>query len=940
LKMGKPTQIGAGRRLLAVIPLVLSLWCRIWGLDPDRRVDQYPMDQWEISTGIPSNTVISIAQTPDGYLWIGTSRGLVHFDGLEFVPPPPDRDGVCVPREIRTLLLDRQGRLWIGSPEGLTLYHSPIGRFKTFTHTDGITGDGIRCLKEDMRGNLWISFTSSYVNRFSDGEFTAFNASHGLLGKKINAIVENRQGHLLFGSRENGVFIYRDGKFSPYPIAGLASRLIITMYEDQDGDLWVGTNDGLFRLTGKTGETGSEIERYSVSHGLTHNYITTIHQDSEKNLWVGTHKGLNRLKKREAGPLVFESLLRPFCISCLFEDREKSLWIGTDDAGMKRLRDGKFTAYAPLEEYPEVIPLSLFEDRQGDTWIGTFDGKLFHCRQSRIIESIRIPELVGTSIAAIAEDAQGNLWLGTLGKGVMQRKGRRIVPFTTQQGLADNMVTSIYRDSRDNLWFSTFDGVSVRRHPGGIIQSFNSRHELPGKVVHNVYEDKRHNIWIATDRGIMVLKDGQTARKDRTFYLTGVSVTCIYEDPSDPGAEGQVYWIATDGAGLTRLSLKNGSPNITSCTMAQGMTTNAVYQFLEDQQGNFWLMSDSGILRVGKGELNRFAGGGRDRVNCTSFGVSDGLKSLEFDNVSSRNSALKTRNGEFWFITKKGISIVNPAKVRIDKSPPPVVIEQVLFDRQSVFPHPGAAAGPLTCKGITNFSFHFTAPTFLSPGKVRFKYRLEGEDRQWVFLLPGPGQERIARYQDLSPGTYTFRVTAGSAEEVWNQVGASLTFTLKPLFYQTALFKTAVLLLLLLLLAAALYIYTKRPLEKRPKYKGTPLNPYFAEECIKKLKHLMEVEKLYTDADISLQSLADKISITPHQLSQLLNEKLNHNFADFINSYRIEEARQILQGPKGARQRMTAVAAAVGFNTLAAFYSAFKKYTAMTPAQYKRKHHK
>ena len=213
---------------------------------------------------------------------------------------------------------------------------------------------------------------------------------------------------------------------------------------------------------------------------------------------------------------------------------------------------------------------------------------------------------------------------------------------------------------------------------------------------------------------------------------------------------------------------------------------------------------------------------------------------------------------------------------------------------------------------------------------------MEGIDREWIFLPPG--QERAAHYKDLAPGTYTFRVTACNAEGVWNQTGDSLTFTLKSRFYQTFLFKIAVLFLLTVILVIAFFIYKKKKLssETREKYKGSPLNADFADECITKLKYLMEIEKVYCDADITLQSLAEKMSIAPHLLSQLLNEKMDRNFADFINQYRIEEAKNILKTPRGAQRKISTVAIEVGFNTMAAFYNAFKKHTNMTPTRYKK----
>jgi ligand-binding sensor domain-containing protein/AraC-like DNA-binding protein len=924
------------RQLLAAAIIISLFWCPLLGLDPDKPIEQYLVDQWEIAEGIPFNTVLSIAQTPDGYLWLATYKGLVRFDGMKFLTIPFTNKGEIESLENtipEILFVDKEGNLWIGSSAGLTLYQHQTSQFKTYTPADGITKDRIRTIKDDMKGNLWIGFFTSYLNRFSNREFTVFNASHGLGGKKINAIVEDRKGNLLFGTREKGVFVYRDGKFFKYPISGLDNAQIITMYEDRKGDLWIGTNNGLLRVTDKG------TVRYTIQEGLSNDYITDIIEDSDQNLWAGTVKGLNRIKKREDSAIDVKSVLNPFSIVCLFEDREKSLWVGTDGSGIKRLKDGKFISYEPytrLHTHLEEILLSLFEDRHGDTWIGTFNGKLLRCRGSDFVESMEFPAISGTGISSLAEDAAGNLWLGTLGNGVFQKKKERtLVQFTTRQGLADNVVTSIFRDSQDNLWFSTSDGVS--RYRNGILESWKSRDGLAGKMVHNIYEDKMQNIWIATDKGVTVLKNGKMTKKSMEHFLQNVSVTCIYEDLSASDVSGSVYWMATHGAGLKRLTFKDRTAAVTSYTTADGMTTNFIFQFFEDPQENFWLMSDSGILRVSKRELNQYAqniGGGGDKINCTSFGISDGMKSIEFNNAFSRNSALKKGNGEFWFTTKKGITIVNPTEIEVNKFPPPVVIEAVIFNQQPIAPR-GINADAYVFKGITDFQFYFTAPTFLSPEKVKFKYQLEGADREWVFLPPD--SERVAQYQNLKPGTYTFKVIASNNEGVWNRTGDSMTFTLKPFFYQTILFKIAIFLLLIALGAAGFYIYKKRPFEKQAKYKGSPLTPQFADECIKKLRYLMEIEKLYCDAELSLQALADKLSISTHLLSQILNEKLNQNFADFVNSYRIEEAKKILQEPRGAQQKITTVALEVGFNTLVAFYNAFKKYTNMTPAQYRKK---
>lgn len=933
---------GSVRYLLICILFFQFFLFPLWGLDPNNSVDRYLVDQWGTTKGLSSNTVISIVQTPDGYLWLRTDKTLVRFDGIKFSIVPYLPGNKISPPD--ALYVDREGCLWIGSTEGLTSYHYKTGQFKTFTSTDGLTADRIRRIKEDMNGNLWISFWAGYVNRFSNGKFILFDQSHGLKGKKINAIVERKNGTLLFAAREDGIFKYQDGGFFNFPAPGSGTQLIINaMIEDRRGNLWIGTTNGLFYIT----HEGSV--KYTSPGALSDNRIADILEDSDGNIWIGTEDGLNRIQNAQNGKVRFDGLLKSLKVLCLFEDNEKNIWVGTLNSGIRRLKDGKFESYSPLDPFQEETFLSLFRDPRGDTWIGTVSGELFHCRGNEFIETTIDPALSGVGIAAIAGDADGNLWLGTTGKGIFQEKNGKFNHLTTDKGLSDNLVTSVFRDSRDDLWFSTFDGVSVYRPSDGVIESFTDGDGLVGKTVHNVYEDKVHDIWIAADKGITVLSRGEIAKQNKEF-LPGIDVTCIYEDPFPPEGEGKVFWIATHGYGLKRLRLKDRK--VTSYTIEQGMTTNFLYRFFEDQQGNFWLMSNSGILRVSKNELNSLAAGDPDKIHCTSFDVSDGMKSAQFNNEFSSHSALKTGTGELWFITRKGISIINPEKIGINKIPPPVVIETAFFNQRPVPIHNRSGKEASGFKGKGDFSVSFTAPTFLAPEKVRFRYQLVGYDGDWTFLPPG--RERAALYPGLSPGTYTFRVTACNAEGIWNRTGDSTTFSLEPFFYQTSLFKIALLLLLAVFFFAALYLFRKRisklrvneeEIEKKEKEeeekakkdeqsKGLNLSPLYIEECIKRLRHLMEVDRVYRDETITLNSLADRLSIPRHQLSWILNEKLKRSCPDFINYYRINEAREILRNPGRDVPKITALAHDVGFNAMTAFYKAFKKFTGKTPTQY------
>lgn len=905
---------------IGLITLFLShLFCfHLSALDRDKPLDQYLMDEWNTATGLPSNTVRSIARTPDGYLWLAVTRGLLRFDGIKFSKIYFHKvQGNKSDKDITpdTLYVDKEGTLWIGSIAGLTEYRYKTRKFKTYTKKDGITGDRFRRIKADMNGGLWISFFASYLNRFAGGKFTAFNASHGLEGKKINSIIEDTKGTLFFGTRENGVFKFQQGKFVKHEIPGLGhDYLISVMYEDEKGALWIGTNKGLFRVTDGT------TDIYTFKHGLSDNYIRDVIEDNDGNLWVGTVNGLNRIRRNHSGAISFDYMLKDVVITCLFYDNEDNLWVGTYDSGIKRLKDGNFRPYAAIKKSQREIIYSIFEDGGGDIHIGSIHGELYKCRAGKCIETLKIPGASGIGITAFEEDENGNLWLGTNGKGVFQGKGGTFVNFTSENGLADNLVISIFKDSRNNLWIGTFDGVS--RYSNGVFKSFKVGDGLAGRIAYNVYEDRDFHIWIATDKGVNVLKNGEFTGNGLNVYLKDIPVTSIFED------EDGVYWMGTHGSGLKRFE----KGKFVSYTTAEGMVSNFIYQLLEDEGGYLWMMSDRGVLRVKKDELKEFAAGRIHDINCSTFGISDGMQSVEFTNQFSRNSALETRDGEFMFITNKGITIVDPGKIKINKSPPPVVIEHVFFNDDALdIPLPGDKN---SFYGIKWFAFYFTAPTFNSPEQIKFKYKLEGYNKDWVFIQQG--EKRMARFYNLEPGTYTFRVTAGNNDGLWNKSGASLTFTLKACYYETKTFKIIVFIAFVLLAAGGYFLFKKRPFGKSKKYKSSSLSPIYVEECIKKLNYLMDMEKVYRDETISLQSLAEKLSLTPHQLSQILNEKLDKNFADFINTYRIEEIKRLLADPKTANRKIFSLAVDVGYNTRTAFNAAFKKYTKMTPSEYKK----
>lgn len=925
-------------RFLLTLIILHVLGVIVWGLDPDKKINQYPTDNWQKNDGLPSDAILAINQTGDGYLWVSTSNGLVRFDGEQFTP-----FGIALihtlPATIiaNSLLVDRsKNTIWIGHSDSLLSFNFETGQTHNYNKTNGLTGKKIRRLMLDMNGNLWITFMAGGLKRVGpDGKVQQFNLAQ-LEDKKINSILEDQHGNLFLATIGDGVFLYKnnDTSASWYQIDGLGKEFIVNLYQDQRERLWIGTKNGLYIFDGE------KTQHFTIKHGLVGNHIADIYEDSDSNLWIpAISGGLSRVTIDKSGNVSLESELREYSIISIFEDREKNLWLGTLKNGLIRLKDRKFSSYTPIEEYHEELLTAVFEDRIQNIWISTYNGSLFHIRDGILHKTPTSPKLTGIPINAIAEDKTGNLWLGTTGKGVFNKTKNGFLHITKKENLADNDVTSIFCSKSGKMWFATANGVSVYNHSDGTIQSFTQHDGLSGKNAYNFFEDQNGNIWVAADQGVTVLKDGKMDQDHVMRYLEGVSVSSIHEDLTAPANEGPVFWLATQTQGIKRLSIR--SKNIVSFTTAHGMVTNTIYQLHLDNTNIFWLSSGKGLLRLNRSELNRFTLKNLAKINCISYDETDGMKSAEFNNRFSRHSAIQTANGELWFITKKGIVTVNPSEIVINKKPPPVVIEKIIINQKV---HPLPQKGNITVPaGTKEISFRFTAPTFRSPEKVRFKCQLEGYENGERLLLPG--SERAVEYRGLAPGTYTFKLKACNSDGIWNPTGASLAFSIAPYFYQTLFFKIVIMLVLLGFGVIAFYTFKnynqriREKIEKEKQKRKTPkplLHPDFAEEQIKRIKYLMEEKKVYRDGKITLPKLAKKLSIRHDQLSRILNEHLNSNFPEYINHFRIEDAKNILSSPKGTQKKIDMLAFEVGFNAATTFNKVFKKYTGKSPGQYRR----
>ncbi|UCH94741.1 MAG: helix-turn-helix domain-containing protein [Candidatus Aminicenantes bacterium] len=898
---------------------------KMTALDPNTPIRKYLLDEFVVGRGIPTNTITAIAQTPDGYLWVGTPDELVKYDGQQFETIDQHLYTEETDTRINCLMADRQGALWIGVGEGIVRYLD--GTFNKFLKKYTLPKIYAKSMVEDMYGNIWIGTEHNYLYRYDHETFTLYDTASGLADTNIISLCADSKGNLWVGTFSEGLFKGYNGTFVPYDLERQTDQYpftVYSIYEDRKGFIWVGTSEGLFRVKNNI------VRHFTPGHGLSNPFILDILEDRDGNIWVGTRSGICRIQEDPTGKISIDTFFEytvdegHIAINCLFEDMEKSIWIGTVGYDMKRLREARFFTYSRKHSIPN-FRLTLYNTRDGDTWVGSMMGELYRFKDGAFTRFLQLENpSEAAEITAIEEDARGNLWLGTTMRGLFQLKNGKLIHHAdedTEAPLPRYPIYTITRDSKNNLWITTYLGGLVC-YRDGVFKTYRTEDGLTSNWVTNVHEDKNRNLWIGTSQGLTILPGGQWHPQKIKTHLPDTQISAIYED------ENSVFWIGAYNSGIVRL--KEDQPF--SYTTADGLGSEYIFQIKEDNRGNLWMSSYDGVLKVSKKELNDFAAGKTKYLNCITFSLSDGMHSV-LCSSRYRNSIIKTQTGELWFATRKGIAAINPDKIKINKTPPPVVLKRIIFNYQTIT---GAQSGK-SYKGIKSILFFFTAPTFISQERVKFKYKLVGFDKDWILLESD--QERMVHYENLPPGQYTFRVIACNSDSIWNNTGASFGFTLKPWFYETLTFKISSGLMVVLIVLGTYYTLKKYFYfhKIKDKYKQSTLDPVKTETYVQKLVYLLKEEKIYKDQQISLDSLAQKLSLQPRELSQLINEQLNKNFWGLINSYRMEEAFQLLKDSKKNQSPILDIAFEVGFNSKEAFNRVFKKHTGMTPSQYKKK---
>jgi PAS domain S-box-containing protein len=836
--------------------LSASLWNQaVVALDPKKAITQYVHNSWRVEDGLIQKNIMALQQTRDGYLWIGTMEGLLRFDGANFTLFDKTNTPGLNLGYIWSLYEDGEGSLWIGT-YGAGLSRFKDGRFTAYTTSDGLSHGMVRALCGAKDGSLWVG-TNSGLNRFKDGRFTVYTVKDGLLNDYVRALHEDRNGVLWIGTM-GGLYQLKDGRFTAAPLKDESGnqevKPVYAIHESRDGSLWFGMHGGgVNRLKDGT------LTAYTTRQGLTSNFVQVVREDRNRNLWIGTQGGgLNRFKDGAFTAFTKQEGLTNNTVYSIIEDHEGSLWVGTvGGGGLNRFRDGKFLSYTMQEGLIGERAFSVYAGTDGSVWIAG-EGGLNRLKDGRITSYAATALFANPVVRAVHQTKDGAIWIGTEGGGIGRFKDGRWTTYTKEDGLSNNTVWSLGEDNEGTLWIGTEVGLS--RFKDGKLTAYTQRDGLPSDVVRGLYVGRDgRTVWLGTNGGLVRVRDGVFTTLATKDGLSSNMVRSFHED-----ADGTL-WVGTLGGGLNRL--KDG--RLSSFTPTDGLLDDALWGIIEDDTGNLWMSSNKGLLQVSKRQLDARAEGRIRSIQCTLYTLADGLKGETTGGSSP--AACKTKDGRLWFPTVKGVVAVDPERLESNSLVPPVVIEQAIIDKQTIELRSSAQLSP----GGGALEFHYTALSLLAPDKVRFKYKLEGFDPDWI----NAGARRVAFYTNIPPGRYRFRVTACNNDGLWNERGASFDFYLQPHFYQTYWFY-AVCLLGLISLGVAGYRLRVRQMTVRARELARLVDERtkaLQQEVAERERVTGRLESSLSLVQATLESTADGILVVDREGKVV---DYNHKFAE------------------------------------------------------------
>ena len=748
-------RLGAVRAGFCTLLLLCGWLSSAYALSPSKAITQYSITAWSQEDGLPQNTIRAITQTTDGFLWVGTEEGLARFDGYEFVAFGRDQ-GQLPSNSVTALAAGQDGSLWIGTSDGVTQFSHQ--RFRTFTEKDGLPANRVSALFVDHAGVVWI-VAGGNLSRFDGSHFTNFIHERDIPMRALRSVSEDER-HVLYLAGTNSVVRFENGRFLPiFDPSVLEGFFPANVVADHQGNLWVDGTKGLIRRS-----PDGKISRFGSREGLSDSFgLNAIKEDRDGNLWVGTDRGLARLEGQRFRTLT--EVLGQAAVRCLFEDREGNLWAGTE-RGLLRVRDDVFTVFGKSEGLPSDEPNVIFEDRSGEIWAGFLDAGLMKFPSHH--PSQATPAGLGKGrVYSIRPMHNGDLLVAAR-EGLMRWSSGRLRTFIPPDPQGRKRVYDALEDAAGRIWLAV---------PNGLGQLKGDEFQTVIPVASPVMSDSAFvrlaegtdgSLWAGTIQGgLWHLGPGANRLYTMADGLSSDKIRSLYSDPDG------TLWIGTLDGGLN--AFRDG--HFQRFTARDGLLSDDISNVLDDGQ-DLWLSTTRGICRVSKTQLWDFAAHRVKHLDTVNYGSADGLRSGQAPpDIGGRASRLS--DGSLWFPTARGIAVYTPKPTMRVKAAPPVYIVEMTADGRRI----DGPAHPRIPPGLGRVEIRYSALYLSAPERVRYSYKLDGLDADWVAV----GSRRGVIYNNLGRGQYRFRVRAELPDGP--PAEASYEFELLPHYYESGWFR-------------------------------------------------------------------------------------------------------------------------------------------------------
>ena len=776
-------------KVLSGLLALLCLWPLAAGAQ-DKPLSAFYRETWTTRQGLPHNQVNAIAQSPDGYLWLGTWEGLVRYNGLEFHVFDRANTPELKDNGIRSVRVGLDGAVVIGTSRGgVTVKRGD--HWRTWMEKDGLAQEEVMDALLDREGRLWVATESAGLTRLDKDVPTQFNTRNGLPSDVIYGLLLARDGSVWAASANGVVQFAPNGRMRVYGNdSGLPPAPSFRVMQDADGTVFVGTERGVYRLQG---------ERFVVqSPQLPDDGVPSLAKDAAGNLWVGTvNNGVVRLGTSGAERFTSVRGLPNNRVAALLVDREGSIWAGTN-AGLLRLSDASFSTWNGDQGLSDDYVRALFEAPRGGMWIGTSRG-LNLWRDGRIEATYSAADgLPSDSVLSLLEARDGSLLVGSYTDGVLRmRDGKVVGHYDNARGMpGSNQVRALAEEADGTLWIGTSRGLARLRN--GQFKAYGLAEGLPREFVISLHIARDGSVWVGTSNGAANIVNGRVRTLDMRAVNGAQDVFDFHED-----ADGTL-WLATD-RGLLRY--RNGT--LRGIALGQGLPVDTLFSVVDDEIGHLWMTSNRGVIRIGRSDADAVLDGRMAQLPYDHFGEADGLVSAQC-NGGSGPAALRDSHGNIWVATSRGAAVTNPGRLQAYRHRlPQVVIEQAFANDTPVSVDNGLLRLPA---GTSRLEFRYAALSFLMPRFLRYRYRLEGEDTGWIER----GNQRVAQYTNLRPGRYRFLVdvSAPGVGREWSGIPTVVQVEIRPQPWQQGWF-LALATVLLGLLLLALYRWRLGSLRRR-----------------------------------------------------------------------------------------------------------------------------